>query len=138
MSERALREIYLKGFESCLKDSNPDCLMTSYNKLNGEWTYYNYDLAVQILRKEWGYEGCVMTDWWIVRSKCSYFKNVRDQAYRIRAHVNVFMPGADNFGRYKGKVDGSVEQSIGTKEGITLAELQENSRRVLEFCLKKL
>ena len=138
LSERALREIYLKGFEICLKESKPDCLMTSYNKLNGEWTYYNYDLATQILRKEWEYEGCVMTDWWIVHSKCGYFKDVRDHAYRIRAHVNVFMPGVDNFGKYKGKVDGSVAESVTSDAGITIGELQQNAKRVLEFCLKKI
>lgn len=138
LSERALREIYLKGFEICLKESKPDCLMTSYNKLNGEWTYYSYDLATQILRNEWKYEGCVMTDWWIVHSRCSYFKHVRSHAYRIRAHVNVFMPGADSIGRYKGKVDGSVAESVLSKEGITLGELQHNARRVLELCLKKI
>ena len=136
LSERALREIYLKGFEICIKESKPECVMTSYNKINGEWAYNSYDLATQILRNEWKYEGCVMTDWWMVHNQCSYFKDVRDQAYRIRAHVNVFMPGADNFGKYKGKVDGSVAEAIASPDGITMGELQYNAKRVLEFCMK--
>lgn len=136
VSQRALREIYLKGFELCIRESNPHCLMTSYNKINGEWSCYNYELVTQILRREWGYEGCVMTDWWIVRSKCAYFEGVRDQAYRVRAQVDVFMPGADRSGRYKGKVDGSIAEAVASSEGITLGELQRCACNVLRLCLK--
>ena len=61
VSQRALREIYLKGFEICVKEAKPLNIMTSYNKINGVWSHYNYDLATTVLRKEWGFDGLVRT-----------------------------------------------------------------------------
>ncbi|MBE7015864.1 MAG: beta-glucosidase, partial [Ruminococcaceae bacterium] len=63
VSERALREIYLKGFEICVKESKPKLLMTSYNVLNSIHTSENAELITGILRGEWGYEGLITTDW---------------------------------------------------------------------------
>lgn len=63
VSQRALREIYLKGFEICVKQAAPRCLMTSYNLLNGTHTANRRDLVTGILREEWGYKGLVMSDW---------------------------------------------------------------------------
>ena len=64
VSERALREIYLKGFEIAVKEGNADAIMTTYGAVNGLWTAGSYDLNTTILRNEWGFTGIVMTDWW--------------------------------------------------------------------------
>ena len=136
VSERALREIYLKGFEICVKKSSPKNIMTSYNKINGVWGHYNYDLCTTILRGEWGYKGNVMTDWWMRSSKSPEFASTRNQAYRVRAQVDVLMPGGSRLG-YR-IPDGSIKASYSSKDGITLGELQRSAMNVLRFAMNKL
>ncbi len=135
LSERALREIYLKGFEICVKEGQPNTIMTSYNKINGVWGHYNFELCERVLRDEWGFDGVVMTDWWMRPSKSPEFPKLRDQAYRVRAGVNVLMPGGDRV--TNGKPDGTLLKSYGKKDGITLYEMQRNASFVLKLCMKK-
>ena len=96
LSERALREIYLKGFEKCIKESNPKAIMTSYNLINGTHASESRELINDILRCEWGYTGLVMTDW--IKTGRSFCKKIKyDAPY---AHKNILagndltMPGS--------------------------------------------
>ncbi len=134
VSERALREIYLKGFEICVKEAKPLNLMTSYNKINGVWGHYHYELCTRILRGEWGYEGCIMTDWWMRSSKSPEFPALCDQAYRVRAGVNVLMPGGGRVS--KKKPDGTLLKTLGKYNGITMGELQRNAAQILGFVIQ--
>ncbi|MDE6659377.1 MAG: glycoside hydrolase family 3 C-terminal domain-containing protein [Eubacterium sp.] len=135
VSQRALREIYLKGFEICVKESSPLNIMTSYNKINGVWSHYNYDLVTTVLRGEWGYTGNVMTDWWMQKSASPEFPIIKDNAYRVRAQVDVLMPG-DKFGTKKYKSDGTLLPTLGKADGITRAELERTAKNVLNLVLK--
>lgn len=136
LSERALREIYLKGFEICIGESKPKTIMTSYNKINGVWGHYNYWLCTKILREEWGFDGCVMTDWWMRSSRSPEFPKLKNNAYRVRAQIDIFMPGGGRI-FYKSKPDGTLLASLGKKNGITLAELQRTAKNVLNLVLRK-
>lgn len=133
VSERALREIYLKGFEIVVKTAKPRNLMTSYNKVNGVWSHYNYELVTKILREEWGFDGCVMTDWWMQSATDPDFGDTND-AYRVRGQIDVLMPGG-----WKGisdEHDGSLMDSY-NKGIITLGEIQRSAKNVLRFALLK-
>ncbi len=136
VSERALRELYLRNFEIVVKEAKPLAIMTSYNKINGVWSHYNYDLATTVLRREWGYEGTVITDWWMQKSKSPEFPALRDNAYRVRAQVDVLMPGDMGHLAKKYKSDGTLLKTLGQAEGITLGELQRTARTVLNLILK--
>ncbi len=137
VSARALREIYLKGFEICVRESKPKNIMTSYNKINGVWSHYNYDLAKTVLRKEWNYEGVIITDWWMQKSYSPEFPAIRDNAYRVRACVDVLMPGSVVGSKEKEySSDGTLLETLGTYEGITRGELQKAAENVLNFASK--
>ena len=136
LSERALREIYLKGFEICVKESNPRNLMTSYNKINGVWGHYHYDLVQTILRGEWGYRGNVMTDWWMRYAPSPEFPQLQGNAYRVRAGVDVLMPGSVGMATGTRFPDGTLLKTLGKKDGITLGELQYCAKNVLRCAMK--
>ncbi|MDB5200460.1 MAG: glycoside hydrolase family 3 [Chitinophagaceae bacterium] len=75
MSERALREIYLPGFKAAVTEGNVNTLMGSYNKFRGQWATQNYYLVTQILKKEWGFKGAVISDWGAVHNTLEAFWN---------------------------------------------------------------
>ncbi len=134
LSERALREIYLKGFEICVKEAKPLTIMTSYNKINGVWAHYHYDLCTRVLRQEWGYEGLVMTDWWMQYTESPEFSNIKSNAYRVRAGVDVLMPGGKRTG--KKKPDGTLLKTYKRGDGITLGEMQRTAKNVIKLVMK--
>ena len=96
VSERALREIYLRGFEYCAKKEDPYAFMSSYNLLNGTHTSEHKGLCIDVLRKEWGYKGILMTDWVVstdVLTKNAKYANP-DPAKVAAASHSLFMPGS--------------------------------------------
>ncbi len=129
LSERALREIYLRGFEICVKEAAPHFLMTSYNKINGVYAHYNAALVRGVLRGEWGFGGCVVTDWWMKRGSCPSAAKRKNNAARVYAGVNVLMPG----GGYLGKKFqyGGLLKKLNKKGRLTRGELQQNACFVL-------
>jgi len=133
VSERALREIYLKGFEICVKDSAPRHIMTSYNKINGVWGHYHYELCETVLRGEWGFDGNILTDWWMRPSVDPDFPDVFNDGYRVRAGVDVLMPGST--AHYTTEGDGSLIESFNKPNGVTLAEIQKAAINVLRFVI---
>lgn len=116
VSERALREIYLKGFEIAVKEAQPWTLMTCYNLVNGQYASEREDLLAGILREEWGFEGMVTTDWW----------NKAYQYKEIKAGNDLKM-GA-------GEPDAVLEA---LREGkVTREEIEACAKRVLETIMK--
>ena len=136
VSERALREIYLRNFEICVKEAEPLVLMTSYNKINGVWAHYHYDLVTTVLRREWGYRGVVITDWWMQRSRSPEFPLLRDNAYRVRAQVDVLMPGSFLHTARRYHPDRTLLETLDLPDGITRAELRRTAENVLRLVLK--
>lgn len=134
LTERALREIYLKGFEICVKEASPLSIMTSYNKINGVWSHYNFELCTLVLRDEWNFGGLVMTDWWMQYTRSPEFPNLKDNAYRVRSGVDVLMPGGKRTGPKKS--DGTLLKTYGKPNGITLGEMQQTAKHILNVIIK--
>ena len=88
VNERALREIYLKGFEIAVKEAGPGAIMSSYNKVNGKYVNNSYRLLTQVLRNEWGFDGFVMTDWFATGRKYG------NSAHAIASGNDLIMPGS--------------------------------------------
>lgn len=128
LSQRAQWEIYLKGFEIAVKESDPWCLMTSYNLVNGVWSHYHYELVTDILHDEWGYRGLTITDWWMQPGAAPEFPAITNDACRIRAQVDVLMPGEIQ--------ERTLVASLADPNGVTRAEAQRCAVNVIKFILK--
>ncbi len=96
VSERALREIYFKGFEIAVKEGSAFLVMSTYGALNGLWTAGNYDLLTTVLRKEWGFSGMVMTDWWAKINDEGEDGRQNNTAAMIRGQNDVYMVVSDS------------------------------------------
>lgn len=115
---RAIREIYLKGFEIAVKESDPWTVMTSYNKLNGTYTSEEPELVETVLRDEWGYKGTVMTDWF----------GGKDAAAQMHAGNDMLQPG--RYTQYKDIVDGVNNGTLDVKD------LDRNVKRILNLVVR--
>ncbi len=102
ISERALREIYLKGFEIAVKEGGAFSIMTTYGALNGLWTAGNFDLNTTILRDTWGFRGIVMTDWWAAINDEGCSEDVKNTSAMVRAQNDLYMVVTDSEGNSMG------------------------------------
>ncbi len=116
VSERALREIYLKGFEIVVKSAQPMAIMSAYNKINGTYCGQNYDLLTDITRGEWGFKGLVMTDWF----------SRADPGSSMHAGNDMIMPGG-----FQSKILESL-----SNDQISLGDLQKSALRVLNIIMQ--
>jgi len=117
VTERTFREIYLKGFEIGIKESHPWTVMSSYNYINGNYASESYDLLTTILRKEWGFEGMVMTDWF----------GGKDPVAQMKAGNDLLMPGtaAQSKAILDAVKSGSLDEKV----------LDENAARIVNYIL---
>jgi len=131
VSERALREIYLKGFEIAVKEGEAASIMSTYGGLNGIWTAGNYDLLTTILRDEWGFDGIVMTDWWARINEEGEKARKGNTIPMVRAQNDLYMVSENP--EENSAEDNTLE---GLKEGrITRGELQRNAANILNFIM---
>ncbi len=117
-SERALRELYLSGFEIAIKQSKPWTVMSSYNYINGTYSSESNDLLSKILRKEWGYKGMVMTDWF----------GGKDAVAQMKAGNDLLMPGIP-------PQIAAIEEAV-KNSSLPVAVLNTNVERILELVLQ--
>jgi beta-glucosidase len=129
VSERALREIYLKGFEIAVKEGGASSVMTTYGRVNGLWTAGNFDLNTVILREEWGFKGFTMTDWWANINVRGKEPDKTDLAAMARAQNDVYMVCPDG--------EKNDDNTLAALEngGIEKCELQRNAANICGFLL---
>ena len=118
ISTRAMREIYLKGFEITVKESDPWTVMTSYNKINGTYTSEEPELVETVLREDWGYKGVVMTDWF----------GGKDAVAQMHAGNDMLQPGRPS--QYHDIIDGVNNGTLAQ------ADLDRNVKRILEYIVR--
>lgn len=130
VSERALREIYLKGFEIAVKEGGAYAIMTTYAPLNGVWTAGHYDLCTRILREEWGFDGMVMSDWGADINAEGTPQHQNQFAAMVRAQNDLYMVVIDTTTRQGDLVDALQNGTL------TRAALARCTANVLKMLLK--
>ena len=119
VDEKALRQIYLKGFEIAVKESAPKAVMSSYNRLNGVYTANRKDLLTDILRSEWGFSGVVMTDWGACENERA------NPALCMQSGNDLIMPGSKHDNE-------TIVQAV--KEGaLDISDLRRAAARILRM-----
>lgn len=132
VSERALREIYLKGFEIAVKEGKARSVMTTYNPVNGIWTAGSYDLCTKILRNEWGFDGIVMTDWWAEANIEGEKSKKENKASMVLAQNDIYMCVSNS---ELNPENDNVKEKLEVGE-ITRSDLQRNAKNILSFIMK--
>lgn len=131
VSERALRELYLKGFEIAVKEGQARSIMSTYGPVNGIWTAGSYNLLTTILREEWGYTGIVMTDWWAKANNEGEPASAKNMGAMVRAQNDLYMVTGDALSNSGG--DNSMEE---LKQGrVTREEFVRNGANICRFLL---
>ena len=131
VSERALREIYLKGFEIAVKEGGADSVMTTYGSVNGLWTAGSYDLNTTILRGEWNFEGIVMTDWWAMINEEGKPADHTNFAAMARAQNDIYMVCSQS-----DSTEAEDNTLASLKDGsLTIGELQRNAMNICRFLM---
>jgi beta-glucosidase len=133
VSERALREIYLKGFEIAVTESDANSIMTTYNPLNGHWNASSYDLCTTILRGEWGFTGIVMTDWWAKMNDNVEMGEgtLTNLGAMVRAQNDLYMVVTNNGAA--NNLDGDNIAECLQNGKLTVGELQRSAKNICEF-----
>lgn len=131
VSVRALREIYLRGFEIAVREGHARSVMTTYGPMNGLWTASNYDLNTIVLRKDWGFTGIVMTDWWAAGSDENQPSSVENRAGMVEAQNDMYMVTSDCTDLAQDNVKEALENGR-----VTRGMLQRNARNILGFILQ--
>ena len=138
ISERALREIYLRPFEIAVKEGNARSIMTSYNRVNGIYSANNYDLNTIVLREQWGYTGIVMSDWWAfigVTGGDTAEHSLTDHSVMARSQNDIYMVCSNVERKFLDEADTYKELTEGDGSRITRAELQRNAKNILRFAM---
>ncbi len=130
VSGRALREIYLRPFELCVKEGHARSVMTTYGPVNGIWTAGNYELCTTILREQWGFDGIVMTDWWAVANWEGKAAEQGNRAPMVHAQNDLYMCCPDTQ-----EASDNVREQLANGE-LTRFELCRNAKNILSFLLK--